>query len=125
MRALIAGAAAAASPEPVSFLLPVRQASLFRWCLAEGMRVVKPMTLMAVGEYREPRGVWSPRLLLIVRGRCADEVDLPRRGRATLTRSRRLQEIGRASCPAERSRVHGATTWPTGITGTTLRVDGA
>jgi hypothetical protein len=60
MRALIAGAAAAASPEPVSFLLPVRQASLFRWCLAEGMRVVKPMTLMAMGEYREPGGVWFP-----------------------------------------------------------------
>jgi len=60
MRALIAGAAAAARPEPVSFLLPVRQASLFRWCLSEGMRVVKPMTLMAMGEYREPRGVWFP-----------------------------------------------------------------
>jgi hypothetical protein len=25
---------------------PVRQASLFRWCLSEGMRVVKPMALM-------------------------------------------------------------------------------
>ena len=60
MRALIAGAAAAASPEPVSFLLPVRQASLFRWCLAEGMRVVKPMTLMVKGDYREPGGVWFP-----------------------------------------------------------------
>jgi predicted N-acetyltransferase YhbS len=60
MRALIAGAAAAASPEPVSFLLPVRQAGLFRWCLSEGMRVVKPMTLMAMGEYREPGGVWFP-----------------------------------------------------------------
>jgi GNAT superfamily N-acetyltransferase len=59
MRALIAGAAAA-SPEPVSFLLPVRQAGLFRWCLSEGMRVVKPMTLMAMGEYREPGGVWFP-----------------------------------------------------------------
>ena len=59
MQALIAGAAAA-STEPVSFLLPVRQASLFRWCLAEGMRVVKPMTLMAMGGYREPRGVWFP-----------------------------------------------------------------
>lgn len=60
MRALISGAAAAVGPEPVSFLLPVRQASLFRWCLSERMRVVKPMTLMAAGEYREPRGVWFP-----------------------------------------------------------------
>ena len=59
MKALIAGAAAA-SPEPASFLLPVRQASLFRWCLSEGMRVVKPMTLMAMGDYWEPSGVWFP-----------------------------------------------------------------
>ena len=63
MRALIAGAVAAASPEPVSFLLPVRQSGLFRWCLAEGMRVVKPMALMVVGEYREPGGVWFPSVL--------------------------------------------------------------
>ncbi|MDO9714086.1 GNAT family N-acetyltransferase [Paracraurococcus lichenis] len=55
MQALIA-AAAAASPEPVSFLLPVRQAGLFRWCLLQGMQVVKPMTLMTIGEYREPSG---------------------------------------------------------------------
>ena len=50
MRALLAGSAAA-SPEPVTFLLPMRQASLLRWCLVKGMRVVKPMTL---------RGVWFP-----------------------------------------------------------------
>ena len=59
MRALILGAAAM-SPEPVSFLLPVRQASLFRWCLGEGLRVVKPMVLMAMGEYREPKGAYFP-----------------------------------------------------------------
>jgi hypothetical protein len=58
MRALIAGAAASAGP--VSLLLPVRQASLSRWCLGEGMRVVKPMTLMAMGAYQEPRGCWFP-----------------------------------------------------------------
>jgi GNAT superfamily N-acetyltransferase len=58
MQALIAGAAG--SPEPISFLLPVRQANLFRWCLQQGIRVVKPMTLMAMGEYREPSGVWFP-----------------------------------------------------------------
>jgi predicted N-acetyltransferase YhbS len=59
MRALIAGAAAACA-EPVSFLLPVRQASLFRWCLDEGLRVVKPMTLMAMGRYQEPSGCFFP-----------------------------------------------------------------
>lgn len=57
MRALLAGAAAG-SEAPLSLLLPTRQADLFRWCLAQGMRVVKPMTLMTTGEYHEPRGSW-------------------------------------------------------------------
>jgi predicted N-acetyltransferase YhbS len=55
MRALLLGAAAL-NPEPLAFLLPARQADLFRWCLAEGLRVVKPMTLMTTGEYRRPSG---------------------------------------------------------------------
>jgi predicted N-acetyltransferase YhbS len=59
MQALILGAAAA-SAEPVSFLLPVRQADLFRWCLEEGLRVVKPMTLIALGTYQKPKGGWFP-----------------------------------------------------------------
>jgi predicted N-acetyltransferase YhbS len=57
MRALLLGAAALTS-EPLAFLLPVRQADFFRWCLAEGLRVVKPMTLMTSGEYREPAGCY-------------------------------------------------------------------
>jgi len=62
MRDLLAGVAAA-SPEPISFLLPTRQANLFRWCLSEGMQVVKPMTFMVMGEYQEPRGAWFPSIL--------------------------------------------------------------
>jgi predicted N-acetyltransferase YhbS len=62
MRALLTGAAAAGG-EPLSFLLPTRQAGLFRWCLGKGMRVVKTMTLMATGEYREPRGSYLPSVL--------------------------------------------------------------
>ncbi len=46
--------------QPASFLLPTRQAGLFRWCLEQGMRIVKPMTLMAMGRYREPEGVFFP-----------------------------------------------------------------
>jgi predicted N-acetyltransferase YhbS len=57
MRSLMLGAAALTS-EPLAFLLPVRQADLFRWCLAEGVRVVKPMTLMTTGQYREPAGCY-------------------------------------------------------------------
>jgi predicted N-acetyltransferase YhbS len=62
MRALIVGASAAGE-RPASFLLPTRQAGLFRWCLSEGLRVVKPMTYMTIGEYREPNGCWIPSVL--------------------------------------------------------------
>ena len=62
MLALLAGAAARTG-EPLSFLLPTRQAGLFRWCLGKGMRVVKTMTLMAAGEYREPRGAYVTSVL--------------------------------------------------------------
>jgi predicted N-acetyltransferase YhbS len=55
MRALLLGAAKLTS-QPLAFLLPVRQPDLFRWCLAEGMQVVKPMTLMVSGRYQEPAG---------------------------------------------------------------------
>lgn len=62
MRSLI-GHASVQSAEPTSFLLPTRQASFFRWCLSEGFRVIKPMTLMAMGEYQEPRGCFFPTVL--------------------------------------------------------------
>jgi predicted N-acetyltransferase YhbS len=59
MQALIVGAAAA-NAEPLSFLLPTRQTALFRWCLGKGMRALKPMTLMTMGEYRVPDGSYLP-----------------------------------------------------------------
>ena len=59
LRALLAGVGALGGP-PLSFLLPTRQASLFRWCLGAGLRVVKPMTLMTMGAYEEPRGSYLP-----------------------------------------------------------------
>jgi predicted N-acetyltransferase YhbS len=62
LAALIAGALAD-SDAPGSFLLPTRQAELFRWCLAEGLRVVKPMTYMTVGRYEVPDGAWIPSVL--------------------------------------------------------------
>ena len=62
MQALLAGAGAATG-EPLSFLLPTRQAGLFRWCLSKGMRVVKTMTLMTTGEYHEPRGSYLTSVL--------------------------------------------------------------
>lgn len=62
MQALLLGAAAMNS-EPLSFLLPVRQASFYRWCLSEGFRAVMPMTLMAMGKYQEPEGCYIPSIL--------------------------------------------------------------
>ncbi len=62
MKALLSGAARL-SEKPLSFLLPIRQAELFRWCLSKGMRVVQPLTLMAMGQYIEPRGSFLPSVL--------------------------------------------------------------
>ena len=62
MAALISGALAA-SEAPASFLLPTRQHELFRWCLQAGLRIVKPMTYMVIGEHRRPRGAWIPSVL--------------------------------------------------------------
>jgi predicted N-acetyltransferase YhbS len=59
MQALLLGTRTVNS-EPLSFLLPTRQAGLFRWCLSQGLRVIKPLTLMALGEYHEPRGCYLP-----------------------------------------------------------------
>ena len=60
--ALIAGVLATGE-KPASFLLPTRQGRLFRWCLREGMRPVKPATYMSMGEYRQPDGAWIPSVL--------------------------------------------------------------
>jgi GNAT superfamily N-acetyltransferase len=45
---------------PLSLLVPTRRSHFFHWCLREGLRMVKPLTLMAMGEYREPRGAYFP-----------------------------------------------------------------
>jgi predicted N-acetyltransferase YhbS len=58
--ALIAAAPAIAGP---GLLLPTRNTALFRWCLAQGLRVVQPMTLMTLGPYREPAGAFLPSIL--------------------------------------------------------------
>lgn len=63
MSALIAGALDAVD-DPASFLLPTRQGELLRRALDAGLRVVKPMTYMTIGEHREPRGAWVPSVLL-------------------------------------------------------------
>jgi GNAT superfamily N-acetyltransferase len=60
LQALIASADSFGGP---GILVPSRNNVLFRWCLANGLRVVQPMTLMSVGLYNEPAGAWLPSIL--------------------------------------------------------------
>lgn len=62
MRALLIGASEQLD-ETVSFLLPTRQASFHRWALQSGLRMIQPLTLMTMGEYHEPKGIWFPSVL--------------------------------------------------------------
>lgn len=55
MQALLLGIAPTSS-EPISIIVPLRNSVFLEWCLAEGLRVIKPITLMAIGEYVEPQG---------------------------------------------------------------------
>ena len=60
LMALIAHARVFSGP---GFLVPMRNAALFRWCLEHALRVVQPMTLMSLGEYSEPHGAFLPSIL--------------------------------------------------------------
>jgi predicted N-acetyltransferase YhbS len=62
LQALLSGAGHMRQ-EPLALMIPVRRGELFRWCLAQGLRAIRPMTLMSVGEYREPRGPYVPSVL--------------------------------------------------------------
>jgi GNAT superfamily N-acetyltransferase len=60
LKALIASASAFAGP---GILVPASNSDLFSWCLASGLRVVEPMTLMTIGLYSEPAGSYLPSVL--------------------------------------------------------------
>jgi predicted N-acetyltransferase YhbS len=57
LQALIASAESFGGP---GILVPSRNNALLRWCLANGLRVIQPMTLMTMGFYTEPAGAWLP-----------------------------------------------------------------
>ncbi len=61
MKALLLGAAAALEG-PIAMLIPLRS-GLFPWSLEQGLRGIKPMNVMALGEYQEPQGSWFPSVL--------------------------------------------------------------
>ena len=60
LKALIGAAEQISGP---GMLLPSRNGDVFRWCLAGGLKVVQPMTLMSLGLYNEPRGAFVPSIL--------------------------------------------------------------
>jgi predicted N-acetyltransferase YhbS len=60
LQALIGAASQFGGP---GFLLPTRNYDVFAWCLANGLRVAYPMTLMTIGLYNEPAGAWMPSVL--------------------------------------------------------------
>jgi predicted N-acetyltransferase YhbS len=60
LQVLIASASAFLGP---GIIVPTRNAELFRWCLQNGLKVVEPMTLMAIGLYNEPTGAYLPSVL--------------------------------------------------------------
>jgi predicted N-acetyltransferase YhbS len=62
MKHLLAGASAQLEA-PLAMIVPIRNTDLFRWCLSARLKTIKPMTLMAIGEYREPKGCWYPSVL--------------------------------------------------------------
>lgn len=57
MQALLTSVESFAGP---GILVPSRNSALLRWCLANGLHVVQPMTLMSVGLYNDPAGAWLP-----------------------------------------------------------------
>lgn len=50
----------ATAPGPLRLNVPTRDTRLLRWCLAQGLRIERPLTLMARGWYQEPRGPCFP-----------------------------------------------------------------
>jgi predicted N-acetyltransferase YhbS len=60
MQALITSVDSFAGP---GILVPSRNSALLRWCLANGLRVVQPMTLMSTGLYNDPAGAWLPSIV--------------------------------------------------------------
>ena len=60
MQALLTSVESFAGP---GVLVPSRNNALMRWCLANGLRVVQPMTLMSIGLYNDPAGSWLPSVL--------------------------------------------------------------
>lgn len=62
LRTLILGIAAQ-KLGTLSFLLPTRYTALLLWCIHSGLKIKKPLNLMAKGAYQQPNGFYFPNLL--------------------------------------------------------------
>lgn len=62
LQALLAGTSVSRR-KLVSFLLPLRLGGLVSWCMAEGLRLIRPMTLMSTETDRGPAGCYFPSLI--------------------------------------------------------------
>ena len=60
LQALIAASPGIGGP---GFHVPNDNAELLRWCYANGLQMVKAMTLMTIGLYNEPQGRYLPSVL--------------------------------------------------------------
>jgi len=60
MQVLLIGACSLGNMNLLSFLFPSRQADLLRWLLKHGVRIVKPLNLMSMGHYEDPKLVYIP-----------------------------------------------------------------
>jgi hypothetical protein len=60
LKALIGAAPEFGGP---GILVPMRNGTLFRFCLENGLRVVEVMTLMTTGLYNEPQGAYLPSIM--------------------------------------------------------------
>jgi len=60
LKALIGAATSFTGP---GFLLPTRNYEVFRWCLDNGLRLIKQQMLMTIGLYNEPAGAYLPSVL--------------------------------------------------------------
>jgi predicted N-acetyltransferase YhbS len=49
-------------PSP-GFMVPTRNTELLSWCLNRGLRIIQPMTLMSIGLYNQPAGVFLPSVI--------------------------------------------------------------
>jgi GNAT superfamily N-acetyltransferase len=60
LKALVSAAEEFSGP---GFHVPSRNAEMLRWCLAQGLRIRQPMTLMSIGPYHEPSGAFIPSVI--------------------------------------------------------------